>query len=78
MTRKRLYIESMESVFSSTNKVLIDQQGGNALMYAMSERDLHLCKGKSFTTPIDLLEDILDELYEYGKENSMKESVGNN
>lgn len=33
VTRKRLYLESMESVFSSTNKVLIDQSGGNSLMY---------------------------------------------
>jgi membrane protease subunit HflK len=33
ITRKRLYLESMESVLSSTNKVLLDAEGGNSLMY---------------------------------------------
>ena len=33
ITRKRLYLESMESVLSSTNKVLLDAKGGNSLMY---------------------------------------------
>ena len=38
VTRKRLYLESMESVLSSTNKVIIDQQGGNSLMYLPIDR----------------------------------------
>ena len=33
ITRKRLYLESMESVLSSTNKVLLDAGGSNSLMY---------------------------------------------
>ncbi len=33
ITRKRLYLESMESVLSSTNKVLLDAESGNSLMY---------------------------------------------
>lgn len=33
ITRKRLYLESIESVLSGTNKVLMDAQGGNSLMY---------------------------------------------
>ncbi len=35
VTRERLYLESMESVFSNTNKVMIDggSNGGNSLMY---------------------------------------------
>ena len=33
ITRKRLYLESMESVLSNTNKVLLDAEGGNSLMY---------------------------------------------
>lgn len=41
--------------------------GGNALMYAMSERALQIMKGNSFTTPWDLLDDLLPEVYEYGK-----------
>ena len=33
ITRKRLYLESIESVLSGTNKVLMDAEGGNSLMY---------------------------------------------
>ncbi|MEX2231137.1 MAG: enolase C-terminal domain-like protein [Cyclobacteriaceae bacterium] len=41
--------------------------GGNALMYAMSERALQMMKGNTFTNPNDLLDDLLPEVYEYGK-----------
>lgn len=41
--------------------------GGNALMYAMSERALQIMKGDSFTNPHQLLDDLLPEVYEYGK-----------
>ncbi len=41
--------------------------GGNALMYAMSERALQIMKGNSFTDPNQLLDDLLPEVYEYGK-----------
>jgi len=33
ITRKRLYIESMEVVFSETNTVMIDVKGGNNMVY---------------------------------------------
>jgi L-alanine-DL-glutamate epimerase-like enolase superfamily enzyme len=41
--------------------------GGNALMYAMSERALQIIKGNSFTNPHDLLDELLPQVYEYGK-----------
>ncbi len=41
--------------------------GGNALMYAMSERALQIMKGNSFINPMQLLDDLLPEVYEYGK-----------
>ena len=41
--------------------------GGNALMYAMSERALQIIKGNSFTNPLELLDDLLPEVYDYGK-----------
>lgn len=41
--------------------------GGNALMFATTERALQIIKGNSFTTPIELLDDILPEVYEYAK-----------
>jgi L-alanine-DL-glutamate epimerase-like enolase superfamily enzyme len=43
------------------------EAGGNALMYALSERALQISKGQSFTTPIELQDNILEEVYEYGK-----------
>lgn len=43
------------------------ESGGNALMYALTERALQIAKGQSFSTPVDLLENILPEVYEYGK-----------
>ena len=33
VTRERLYLDAIESVFSNTNKVLIDNDSGNSLMY---------------------------------------------
>ncbi|MFK7848535.1 MAG: enolase C-terminal domain-like protein, partial [Rhodothermales bacterium] len=51
------------SVFSAQT-----EQGGNALMFALTEYALKLAKGRSFETPIDLLDDILEEVYAYGKE----------
>ena len=41
--------------------------GGNALMFAMSERALQIMKGNSFTNPLELLDDLLPEVFEYGK-----------
>ena len=43
------------------------ESGGNALMYALTERALQIMKGQSFTTPVELLETILPEVYTYGQ-----------
>jgi L-alanine-DL-glutamate epimerase-like enolase superfamily enzyme len=43
------------------------EAGGNALMYAVTERALQIVKGASFATPIELLESIVDEVYDYAK-----------
>jgi L-alanine-DL-glutamate epimerase-like enolase superfamily enzyme len=43
------------------------ENGGNAMMYALTERALQMCKGMRFCTPVDLLEQILPEVYEQGK-----------
>jgi len=44
------------------------EAAGNAIMYTMSERALQICKGKSFSSPVDLVDELLEEVYEYGKE----------
>lgn len=58
-----------QSVLWSDAKVFAahSESGGNALMYALSERVLQLMKGNTFTTPLELLDDLLPEVYAYGK-----------
>jgi len=43
------------------------ESGGNALMFALTERALQIMKGLSFSTPVDLLDQILPEVYAYGQ-----------
>lgn len=38
VTRKRLYIETVESVFSKSSKVVVDVEGGNNMMYLPLDR----------------------------------------
>ena len=33
VTRERMYIEAMEQIYVSTSKVMVDQKGGNSLLY---------------------------------------------
>jgi len=58
-----------QGILWSDSKVFAahSENGGNALMYAMSERALQMMKGNSFTTPLQLLDDLLPEIYAYGK-----------
>jgi uncharacterized protein YqkB len=50
------------SVFSSHA-----ESGGNALMYVLNEYALQLIKGQSFEDPVELLDRIEEEVYDYGK-----------
>lgn len=50
------------AVFASNSEA-----AGNALMYAITERAMQLVKDMTFTTPIDLQEAILDEVYAYAQ-----------
>ncbi|MDR2118447.1 MAG: hypothetical protein LBP25_02775 [Tannerellaceae bacterium] len=43
------------------------ESAGNALMYAVTARALQMIRGQKFCNPVQLQEDILDELREYGK-----------
>lgn len=43
------------------------ESGGNALMFALTERALQIMKGMRFTNPVDLLENIFPEVYAYGQ-----------
>ena len=50
------------SVFSN-----FSESGGNSLMYGMTEFALKILKGKSFSSPVELLDEVLDEVYSYGQ-----------
>ncbi|MEI6277421.1 MAG: enolase C-terminal domain-like protein [Prolixibacteraceae bacterium] len=43
------------------------ESGGNALMFALTERALQIMKGQTFATPVHLLDSILPEVYAYGQ-----------
>jgi L-alanine-DL-glutamate epimerase-like enolase superfamily enzyme len=43
------------------------ESGGNALMFALTERALQIAEGTSFETPIDLIEGLVDELLPYAR-----------
>jgi modulator of FtsH protease HflK len=48
ITRKRLYIESMEAVLSETSKIMVDVKGGNNMLYLPLDKIL---EHKSFNQP---------------------------
>ena len=58
-----------QGILWSDSKVFAEhsESGGNALMYAMSGRALQLIKGNSFTNPLELLDELLPEVLDYGK-----------
>ena len=43
------------------------ESGGNAIMYALTEFALQLIKGREYSDPVDLQNQILQEVFEYGK-----------
>ena len=47
VTRKRLYIEAIESVLSKTNKVILDNESGSSLMYLPIDKLIERGGGKS-------------------------------
>jgi L-alanine-DL-glutamate epimerase-like enolase superfamily enzyme len=51
------------------------ESGGNALMYAMTEYGLRLLKGRTFTNPVDLLDELWPEVYQYGKKICVKDDL---
>ncbi|HLN54991.1 MAG TPA: enolase C-terminal domain-like protein [Bacteroidales bacterium] len=58
------------NVFSS-----FSEAGGNSLMYSMTERALQLIHGQPFSSPVQLLEDVYPEVFEYGKKITANSSL---
>ncbi|HBG57863.1 MAG TPA: L-alanine-DL-glutamate epimerase, partial [Porphyromonadaceae bacterium] len=42
------------------------ESGGNALMYLLTERALQMLKNTSYTSPVDLIDALYSEIYQYG------------
>ncbi|MEL6256638.1 MAG: mandelate racemase/muconate lactonizing enzyme family protein [Bacteroidota bacterium] len=58
-----------QNILWSDSKVFAQhsENGGNALMYAMGERGLQILSGNSFESPIQLLDELLPEIWSFGK-----------
>src|SRR5215211_472087 len=67
-TQNVLYADA--DVFASHSEA-----GGNALMYSLTDKALQLTKGIMFTTPIELIEQILPEVYEEGQKLTGKKEL---
>lgn len=52
VTRKRLYLDTMESVLSASSKVLVDTQNNNSLMYLPIDKLLQQKSGSSSVEPV--------------------------
>lgn len=63
-----------QSVLWSDAGVFSDhsESGGNSLMYAMTERALQMMRGQTFSSPVELLDQMYPEIYEYGKKITAK------
>ncbi|MBN2450088.1 MAG: L-alanine-DL-glutamate epimerase [Lentisphaeria bacterium] len=51
------------------------EAAGNGLMFAMTEFALQQARGRSFETPFDLLDELLPETYEYGRQLTRKQDL---
>jgi len=58
------------SVFAS-----MSETDGNKAMFAITERALKTVKGASFRNPIELLDSLLDEMYEFGVETTQNKNL---
>jgi membrane protease subunit HflK len=63
VTRQRLYIETLEAVYSNTSKIMVDSQGGNNMMYLPLDKLLEKqSKGNSQNNIRNTLEGLRDNV----------------
>ncbi len=43
------------------------EAGGNALMFSLTEQALQILKNVSFSSPVEIIDSLYEEIYEYGK-----------
>ena len=54
VTRERLYIDAMQEIMSNTSKVLVDQKGGNNLLYLPLDKLMQIT-GAGTGVPLDAM-----------------------
>ena len=54
VTRERLYIDAMQEILSNTSKVLVDQKGGNNLLYLPLDKLMQMT-GPGGSAPVDAM-----------------------
>jgi L-alanine-DL-glutamate epimerase-like enolase superfamily enzyme len=65
---KRIGISSQSVLWSDASVFESHSEpAGNALMYAITERALRVARGSSFRDPIELLENVLEDVDDYGR-----------
>ncbi len=60
VTRKRLYLETMEQVYQNTNKVMVDVKQGNSLMYLPIDKIINKRRSKVSSSSNDSTFDVND------------------
>ncbi len=58
VTRERMYIETMEQVFSNTTKIFVDQKAGNNLLYLPLDKLMH---GATEAGPVSVTPPLVSE-----------------
>jgi len=51
VTRERLYLDAMQQIFANTTKVVVDQKGGNSLLYLPLDKILQMPGAASVDAP---------------------------
>jgi membrane protease subunit HflK len=54
VTRDRMYLDAMQEIMSNTSKVLVDQKGGNNLLYLPLDKLMQIT-GSGVTPPVDAM-----------------------
>ena len=62
VTRQRIYIETMEEVFSNTSKIMIDNQGGGSMMYLPLDKIMERQSTNNSSLPMNATQNALDGL----------------
>lgn len=62
VTRQRIYLETMEEVFSSTSKIMVDSQGSGNMMYLPLDKIMERQNQSSSSLPMNATQNALDGL----------------